>query len=145
MNKRKMTLAVVAAALVGAGAVYGAGRAGRCRRLAIADGYRAVTLPVHESQLSRAMPGDSVDVLVTIEAVLGKGTQKENVTTTLLQNVRVLGVPGRGSIELMLNPHEVQYAALSADSKAPLWISVRKKGDSFMEPMPMATFRKLMR
>lgn len=113
----------------------------------IKTGYRAVSLPVAQHQLAYIKAGEHVDVLVTFEAVLPKGT-REMVTATILQNVLVLNVGGVGAegvVQLALNPNEAQYAALAVDPKKTLWLIARAPGDEEMHPMEMASFRKLFR
>jgi Flp pilus assembly protein CpaB len=90
-----------------------------------------------------------VDVLVTFEAMM-KGDVKEKVTATILQNVIVLDLlkpetlDGRGVAELMLNPNEAQYAALSV-LQGDVRLSARAEGDYAMTPMEMASLRKLFK
>ena len=140
---RKLKSAALAAALTAAGGGAWAQGAGG----GLKNGYRAVTLPVAQHQLAFIKAGGRVDVLVTFEAILPKGT-REMVTATILQNVLVLavGVVGaEGAVQLALNPNEAQYAALAVDPKKSLWLIARAPGDEEMHPMEMASFRKLFR
>jgi len=113
----------------------------------IPPGYRATVIPVSGDQLVYVKKGDRIDLLVTFETVTGK---KEKVTATILQNVIVLNVqkPAKivndGAIELLIIPNEAQYAALSA-AKGKAGIIVRAPGDFDIEPMEIASFRKLFR
>ena len=131
----------LAALLMTTAAAVGAqGAAGSLR-----SGYRAVSLPVPPHQMAYIAVGDRVDVLVTFEALLPKGT-KEMVTATILQNVVVLKTePSAGAVLLELNPNEAQYAALSVGPNKSLWLVARAPGDMSMKPMEMASFRKLFR
>jgi Flp pilus assembly protein CpaB len=100
-------------------------------------------------QLAFLKKGDHVDVMVTFDAKMADD-RKEKVTATILQNVRIVDVskPGkgeeRGTVQLLLNPNEAQYAALS-DAQGDLHIALRAPGDTEMHPMEMASFRKLFR
>lgn len=68
----------------------------------------------------------------------------------ILQNVVVADVkrPEKldqiGAVELLLNPNEAQYAALSLEQGS-LHLARRASGDAEMHPMEMATFRKLFK
>lgn len=114
----------------------------------VAPGYRGLTLPIAGVQLLNVKKGDSVDVLVTFNAVMNDD-RKEMVTATILQNVLVLEVsrPDKvadtGAIQLMLNPNEAQYAALSTAQAQSMTLSKRTPGDREMHPMEMASFRRL--
>jgi Flp pilus assembly protein CpaB len=109
-------------------------------------GYRGMAVPLSGDQAAFVKKGDRVDAMVTFDAKLKDG--KEKVTATILQNVVVLDVikPARledkGVIELVLNPNEAQYLALSLQ-QGELRLSVRAPGDKEMHPMEMASFRKL--
>ena len=106
-------------------------------------------MPVASHQLAFLKKGDYVDVMVTFEAKMAEG-RKEKVTATILQNVRVVDVlkPAKaeapGAVQLLLNPNEAQYAALS-DAQGDIHIVRRAPGDTEMHPMEMASFRKLFR
>ena len=116
----------------------------------IVEGYRGVSLPVPGAQTLFLDSGDRVDLLVTFEAVT-KGDVKEMVTATMLQNVIVLNVsrPDRadetGVVQLLCNPNEAQYAALSLAQSKRVNIIRRAPGDVEMRPMEMASFRKLFK
>ena len=97
--------------------------------------------------------GDRVDVLVTFDAKMvdkDKKERKEKITASILQNVVVINVskPAKldepGVVELLLNPNEAQYAALST-SQGIVSITVRAPGDTELHPMEMASFRKLIK
>ena len=109
-------------------------------------GYRGVTLPLSNHQLANLKSGDRVDMMVTFEAALAKG-EKELVTATILQNVKVLAVDkSAGLLELSLNPNEAQYAVLAAeDDHKKIWVERRREDDVEMKPLEMASFRKLFR
>lgn len=114
----------------------------------IVHGYRGATLPVPASQALFLSKGDRVDVLVTIEALMGNGA-KELVTATILQNALVMSVfkpedkNNTAAVELMLNPVEAQYLALSLVQNKEIHLILRAPGDVEMRPMEMSTFRKL--
>jgi hypothetical protein len=115
----------------------------------IQAGYRGVTLPVPASQTMFLKSGDCVDMLVTFDAIMGDKS-KELVTATILQNVIVLKVTDNqesvGVVQLMLNPQEAQYAALSlAQSKGNINLFRRAADDVEMHPMEIATFRRLIK
>jgi len=116
----------------------------------LAKGYRGTAIPVGGDQLLYVKKGDRVDVLVTFEATTGKD-RKETLTATILQNVIVINVSrpekvdDQGAIELLLNPVEAQYAALSVAQAKNINISVRSIGDTELHPMEMASFRKLIK
>ena len=112
-------------------------------------GYRGVSLPLPGHQLVFLKKGDHADVMVTFEAVM-EGKRKEKVTATILQNVIVLdllkpeALDGRGVAELLLNPNEAQYAALSM-LQGDVRVTARAEGDTKMTPMEMASLRKLFK
>lgn len=116
----------------------------------VARGYRGAAITVGWDQLLYVKKGDRVDVLVTFDALM-KEDRKEKVTATILQNVVVLNVmkpakrEGSGVIELLLNPNEAQYAALSVAQGQKVHISVRAVGDLELHPMEMASFRRLIK
>jgi len=89
-------------------------------------------------------------MLVTFEAILGSGS-KETVTATMLQNVVVLKVTrpeipgGEGVVQLLCNPNEAQYAALSLAQGKTINFVRRAPGDFEMRPMEIASFRKLIK
>jgi hypothetical protein len=112
-------------------------------------GYRgfSLTLPAH--QLAFLKKGQHVDVLVTFEAQMKDG-RKDKVTATILQNVMIIDLvkpdlpDGRGVLELMLNPNEAQYAALSV-LQGDVRVTARAEGDVEMAAMEMASFKKLFK
>jgi hypothetical protein len=112
-------------------------------------GYRGFSLPLPGHQLAFLKKGQRADVLVTFEAVM-KGDVKEKVTATILQNVIILDLlkperpDGRGVVELLLNPNEAQYAALSV-LQGDVRVTARAEGDTEMHPMEMASLRKLFK
>ncbi|HBA60628.1 MAG TPA: hypothetical protein DCZ92_07380 [Elusimicrobia bacterium] len=116
-------------------------------------GYRGTPLPVPGDQLLYVKKGDRVDLLVTFEAIMNDGgkERKEMTTATILQNVIVINVlkadkpEGAGAIELLLNPNEAQYAALSVARGKAINITVRAPGDVELHPMEMASFRRLIK
>lgn len=114
----------------------------------IPSGYRGVALSLPWHQLAFVRKGDRVDVMLTFDAQIKAG--KEKVTATILQNVVVLDVQrpekqdGRGLLELIVNPNEAQYLALSA-MQGELAVGVRAPDDTELKPMEMASLRKLFR
>ena len=123
-------------------------------QVGLVKGYRGVTIPVGYDQLLFLKKGDRVDVLVTFDAKMkdknDKTERKEKLTASILQNVVVINIskPEKedqpGAVELLLNPNEAQYAALSI-SQGQVTITVRAPGDVELHPMEMASFRKLIR
>ncbi|KAF0125236.1 MAG: hypothetical protein FD189_1831 [Elusimicrobia bacterium] len=113
-------------------------------------GYRGVSLPLSGSQVLFLSPGDRVDMLVTFDAVMAED-RKEKVTATILQNVSVLKVDkpetsdGTGVVQLLCNPSEAQYAALSLVQGGSIGLARRAKGDYELHPMEIASFRKLFK
>jgi len=89
-------------------------------------------------------------MLVTFEAILSGGS-KETVTATMLQNVVVLKVTrpdtvgGNGVVQLLCNPNEAQYAALSLAQGKTINLVRRAPGDLEMRPMEIASLRKLVK
>jgi Flp pilus assembly protein CpaB len=116
---------------------------------ALIAGYRAMTLYLSGDQLQFLNKGDHVDALVTFEAKM-KDNAKEKVTATILQNILILDVAkpvkpeDKGVVELVLNPNESQYLALSLQ-QGELRLVRRAEGDTELHPMEMASFRKLFR
>ena len=116
----------------------------------LVKGYRAIALSAPGDQLLYVKKGDRVDLMVTFEAVTEKN-RKETVTVTVLQNAAVTNVvrpdkvEGAGTIELLLDPGEAQFAALSVAQAKNLSIVVRAPGDSELHSMEMASFRKLIK
>ena len=116
----------------------------------ILPGYRGVSLRVPGSQVMFLNSGDRADMLVTFEAILGSGA-KEKVTATILQNVVVLKVDkpetadAAGVVQLLCNPNEAQYAALSLAQSKSINLIRRAPGDVELRPMEIASFRKLFK
>ncbi len=113
-------------------------------------GYRGVSVKVAGSQALFLESGDRVDMLVTFDAQMGSGT-KDKVTATILQNVVVVKVhrpetaAGTGVVQLLCNPNEAQYAALSFAQAGNIVLVRRAAGDMEMRPMEIASFRKLFK
>ena len=116
----------------------------------LVKGYRGTAIPAPGDQLLYVRKGDRIDLLVTFEAATEKEAT-ETMTATILQNVLVINVrkPEKteetGAIELLLNPVEAQYAALSVAQGKNVNITVRSPGDTELHPMEMASFRKLIK
>lgn len=116
---------------------------------------------------SMIKPDDNVDVLFTFEATLKSGTRQQ-VTVTLLQNIKVLAVGsdlGQGvdartaaamknkdeeaaaysdssSLALALPPRDAQYLAL-AQAQGTISVILRSHGDMALYSIEMATFERL--
>lgn len=109
-------------------------------------GYRAMSVGLSGTQLAFVKKGDHVDVVATFEAKMKDGQEK--MTATMLQNVVVTNIlrPAKvdetGVIELLVNPNEAQYLALSR-VQGEIQILVRAPGDAETHPMEMAALRKL--
>jgi len=116
----------------------------------VLPGYRGVSLKVSGSQVMFLESGDRADMLVTFDAVMGTGA-KEKVTATILQNVLVVKVhrpataAGTGVVQLLCNPVEAQYAALSYAQGSAITLVRRAAGDTEMRPMEIASLRKLFK
>jgi len=119
----------------------------------LVPGYRGTVLPLSGDQLLYLKRGDRVDMLVTFDAIMGKKgeTTKEKVTATILQNIVVLNVRQSenkdvpGALELLCNPVEAQYVALSVAQANKINIVIRAPGDTELHPMEIASFRKLIK
>ena len=115
----------------------------------LSQGYRGTSLPIPGHQLVFIEKGDRVDVMVAFEAQMAD-KRKEKVTATISQNVPVIDVfrPAKiddiGTIQLLLNPEEAQYVALSSAQGA-IYIVARGEGDEAMHSMEMASFHKLFK
>jgi len=116
----------------------------------VLPGYRGVSLPVPASQAMFLNRGERVDMLVSFDALTGTDT-REKVTATILQNVIVTGVqksagPGQpGVVQLLCNPNEAQYAALSLAQGSSITLIRRAPGDTELRPMEIASFRRLIK
>ena len=144
------TMAILAAILVLAGIFLGPYRRHMedCRP-ALAAGYRGLVIQFPKEQLQWVKKGDALDVICVFDAIMGSKnggtTTKEKVAATLLQNVKVAGVNAhKGTIVLLVNPNEAQYAALSL-AQGSVSLSLRTAGDSEMKPMEIASFKRLIR
>ena len=128
-------------------------------------GFIINNIPVATASMIK--PDDNVDVLLTFEALMKSG-QRQKVTVTLLQNVKVLGVGadlGQGldaksaaamkdkdedaaaysdssSLSLALSPRDAQYLAL-AQAEGDISVILRSHGDVTNYLMEVATFEKL--
>jgi len=138
---KKMKILVLAAVLTAcAGGAFAA-------ELQVPPGYRATLVPADKAELLFIKPGDRLDMLVSLEAVM-KDDRRENITASILQNVLVLDTVDKDGIHavlLALNPNEAQYAMLSQSAKYQIHFTIRGKGDTEMHPMEIAGFSKLFR
>ena len=119
-------------------------------------GFIINNIPITTAGLIK--PDDNVDILLTFAAMMKNGTQ-QNVTVTLLQNVKVLGVGndlGQGldaksasalrnkdeDAALALSPRDAQYLAL-AQKEGDISVILRSHGDVESYLMEISTFEKL--
>ncbi len=128
-------------------------------------GFIINNIPVSTASLIK--PDDAVDILFTFPARL-KGDIQQNVTVTLLQNIKVLGVGadlGQGldaksagamknkeedvagltdsmALALALSPTDAQYLAL-AQQEGTITVVLRSHGDGSNYRIQVATFDKL--
>jgi len=142
--KTKLIIGVIIAVVLAAGALKHARREAENRSPALVAGYRGLVLELPGKQLAWIKKGDSLDVISVFDAQM-KGNTKEKVAATLLQNVKVAGVnPRKGTIVLLVNPNEAQYAAL-ATMQGSLHLALRAPGDSAMAAIEIASYRKLIK
>ena len=118
-------------------------------------GYVLSALPAEMARVVEA--GDSVDVLCTFDATMKNG-ERDKVTVTLLQNVKVLRTgtqiytpltPGTNPREesylvLALSPRDAQFLSL-AKMQGVIDVIVRSEGDTASYLMELATFEKLFK
>lgn len=128
-------------------------------------GFIINNVPIATASLIK--PDDNVDILFTFQATMKNGTQ-QNITVTLLQNIKVLGVGndlGQGldaksaaalknkdedasaysdsvALALSLSPRDAQYLAL-AQKEGDISVILRSHGDVTNYLMEIATFEKL--
>lgn len=129
---------------------------------------RAVVLTdIPTATASMIKPDDNVDILLTLEATLKSGA-RQNVTVTLLQNIKVLAVGGdlgqgldaktaaalknkddesaafsdSTALSLALSPRDAQYLAL-AKRQGDLSVALRSRGDMSRYTLEIASFDKL--
>lgn len=108
----------------------------------VLPGWRGVTLEMPGHQLLFLDPGDRIDLIITFEALLSKGT-KEPVAATILQNLLVLNVSKpagpaeKGAVQVLCNPVEAQYAVLSLAQGKTATVARRPEGDLQMKPMQL--------
>lgn len=126
----------------------------------VPPGYRGSTLPVERGLAALMKPGDRVDVVVTVDALMAGGGRRK-VTLTVLQNVLVLavgkelggggpdsGAPERPAFEaesvisVAVNPVEFQYLALAGET-GKVGVSVRNPGDLEIHPIKLADWASL--
>lgn len=142
--KTKLMFGLIAAVLAAAGSAWHCSVVAGYNRADLAKGYRGLIMQMPEKQLAWIKKGDYIDVISVFEAVM-KDNRKEKVAATILQNVKVGGVnPRKGTIVLLLNPNETQYAAL-AKVQGEVSFALRQPGDSAMSMIEIASYRKLIR
>ena len=131
-------------ALLAAAGLFGRLRSAQYCAPALAAGYRGLILQMPGSELAWVKKGDSLDVISVFDAIMAGGS-KEKIAATLLQNVKVAGVNARsGTIVLLVNPNEAQYAAL-AKVQGEVRLSLRAPGDRAMTAIEIASYRKLIK
>jgi uncharacterized protein (DUF111 family) len=106
-----------------------------------------------------ALEGLGADRVVSSPVPLGRGMARSAhgamplpapATVALLRGAKVVGVDhakdpkGQGTLYLLLNPLEAQYAALAV-GQGELFVTHRKEGDLDMYPMEMSDYRKFFR
>ncbi|OGR41904.1 MAG: hypothetical protein A2X35_11385 [Elusimicrobia bacterium GWA2_61_42] len=142
--KTNSIVGVIIVILVAAGAFGHARKTAEYRSPDLVAGYRGLILEMPGKQLAWIKKGDSLDVISVFEAKM-KGDIREKVAATILQNVKVAGVDARkGTIVLLVNPNEAQYASL-APVQGSLALSLRARGDTKMAAIEIASYRKLIR
>ena len=142
--KTKTVLVVLVLILAAAG-IMGHMRAARkyCAPDLVA-GYRGFVMELPKAQLSWVKKGAYLDVISVFEAQM-KDNRKEKISATILQNVKVAGVDHRrGTIVLLLNPVEAEYAAL-APVQGTVSIALRAAGDSKLAQLEIGSYTKLIR
>ncbi|MCX5785091.1 MAG: hypothetical protein NTX59_05340 [Elusimicrobia bacterium] len=142
--KTKTVLVVLALVLAAAG-FMGHMRAERKYRAAdLVAGYRGFVMELPKAQLSWVKKGAYLDVISVFEAQM-KDNRKEKISATILQNVKVAGVDHRkGTVVLLLNPLEAEYAAL-APLQGNISIALRAPGDSKLAQLEIGSYSKLIK
>lgn len=137
-------LAAVLLVLGAAGLAWHGRAAARYRAPETVSGYRSFVMQFPKQQLRWVKKGDSLDVISVFDAVMA-GNRKEKISATLLQNVRVAGVDaGRGTLVLLVNPLEAEYAALM-QHQGEVSLALRAPGDKAMTAMEVASYRRLIK
>lgn len=118
----------------------------------VEPGRRAITVAVNDvtGVAGLLKPGDHVDVLGTVTV------GKETITSTLVQNVRVLAVnkslgnqldakqPQTGTITLSVNPYEAQHITLAAEQGS-IRLMLRTPSDGIQVAVPSTYVNQLVR
>jgi len=133
----------------------------------VMPGWRGFVLTEVPSAVGNMLkPDDLIDVLLTFDAVMKSSGQKEKITATILQKVRVLGVGndlGQGidqskqgsspspssfndntAVSLSLAPKDAQYLAL-AKEEGTLTLIVRRRDDLNVGSIQVANIAELFR
>ncbi|MCL2887863.1 MAG: Flp pilus assembly protein CpaB [Elusimicrobia bacterium] len=135
----------------------------------VTPGWRGFVLTDVPSAVANLLkPDDLIDVLLTFEAVMKSTGNKERITATILQKVRVLGVGndlGQGisadqakannqvsansfndntAVSLALAPKDAQYLAL-AKEEGTITLVVRRRDDLNAGPVQVASIAELFR
>lgn len=106
------------------------------------SGERLVVMPAVPHEAGYIVPGDRVDMVVTLFTGAARGL----TSVTVLQNVRVLAVrskDGSAWLALALTPMEAQYAMLS--QKFRVNFVLRGKGDGEVMPLETVSYVGLFR
>lgn len=118
----------------------------------VEPGRRAMTIAVNDvtGVAGLLKPGDHVDVLGTVN------TGKETITSTLLQDIKVLAVnksmsspadskqPQTGTLTLSVNPFEAQHLTLASE-KGSLRVLLRTPSDTARVNIPSTNISHLIR
>lgn len=126
----------------------------------VPPGYRGSTLAVDKALAALMKPGDRVDVVVTVDALMAQGGRRK-VTLTVLQNLLVLAVgrelgggpvnpeaaerpdfAAEASVSVAVNPVEFQYLALAGET-GKVGVSLRNPGDVDIHPIKLADWATL--
>lgn len=142
--KTKTVVIAAVLFLLGAAALMHGRRTAAYFQPELAEGYRGLVLELPARQLAWVKKGDYLDVISVFDAIM-KNDRKEKVAATLLQHVKVAGVNARrGTIVLLVNPNEAQYAALARE-QGTISLALRAPGDKKLAAIEIASYRKLIR
>lgn len=125
-------------------------------------GYRAVTVTLRDSMATIALyPGAMVDVLATMDVPTGNGTQRETLTSTVIERAKVLAVndetiykvrtesvpgerhnaPRKPTVTLALTPEQAAQVEL-AGNKGTIGLALRSELDPSASLDATATARR---
>lgn len=113
----------------------------------VPPGYRVVAIAAPASEVGVVRPRDRIDILVTRPSDKAE-PRGPRTAATIFQNVLVLRVGAikneKGTVYIVLNPGEAQYAVLE-DLADNFHITLRGKGDGEMGTTEKVEVRKLFR